>query len=64
MQNPVAMQTAYSEHQSQMAWVNENDWQFERPAKKHPVRQALATALIALANMLTPATKRESQTVQ
>jgi hypothetical protein len=63
MQNPTAAHVHYSEYQSNGAWVNDNDWQFERPAKRHPVRLAIAKVLIALATALSPATKRETQIV-
>jgi hypothetical protein len=62
MLNPTTTQVHYDEHQRQMAWVNEHDWQFEKPVKRHPVRQAVAKALIALAHTLTPATRQERQT--
>jgi hypothetical protein len=62
MQNPVATQAHYDEHQRQMVWVNEENWQFEKPVKRKPVRQAVSKALIALATALTPATERETQT--
>lgn len=61
MQNPMAAQVHFSEYQSNVAWVNEHDWQVQQPAKRYPVRQAVAKALIALAQTLTPATKRETQ---
>jgi hypothetical protein len=61
MQNPTAAQAHYSEYRSNMAWVNAQDWQFERPARKHPVRQSMAKALLTLAGALTPATERETQ---
>ncbi len=33
--------------------------QFEKPAQRHPVRTTVAEALIALANAVTPTTRRE-----
>jgi hypothetical protein len=62
MENAV-LEIEYREHMRQLAWMNEHDRQFEQPAKKHPVRQAIARALITLAEMVAPATKREAQTV-
>jgi hypothetical protein len=62
MVNPMAAQVHYDEHRSEMAWVNEHDWQFERPVKRHPVRQAVAKALLALATALTTTAKQEGQT--
>jgi hypothetical protein len=61
MQNMLAVETRYREHQERMAWLNERNWQFERPVKRYPVRQAMAKALIALASALTPATQLERQ---
>jgi hypothetical protein len=60
MENAV-FEIEYREYMRQMAWVNEHDWQFERPAKQHPVRRAVVKALIALADALTPAARRETQ---
>lgn len=54
MQNPVAFEAHYSEYQRQAAWINENDWQFEKPAKRRPVRAAVAAALVRLAARLSP----------
>jgi hypothetical protein len=62
MLDPTATQVDYDEYRTQVAWVNEHDWQFEKPVKRHPVRQAVAKALIALAHALTPETERETQT--
>jgi hypothetical protein len=62
MQNPVALEVQYGEYRRQAAWINENDWQFERPATRYPVRQAVAKALIGLATMLAPTTKQEART--
>jgi hypothetical protein len=62
MQHPESFDIDYREHQRQVAWINEHDWQFERPVKRHPVRQAMAKVLIALANALTPVPKQERQT--
>jgi hypothetical protein len=62
MQNPVAFEAEYREHVRQMAWVNENDWQFEKSVARHPVREAVAKALIALASAVTPTTERDART--
>lgn len=61
MQNPVAFEVHYGEYRRQAAWINANDWQFEQPAQRHPMRATVAKALIALATLLSPAT-REAQT--
>jgi hypothetical protein len=61
MQHPMTFDVEYREHVRQMAWVNVNDWQFEKPAKRHPVRRATAKVLVALADALAPATKREAR---
>jgi hypothetical protein len=50
----------YREHRAQVAWVDENDWKVEQPARRHPVRRALARALLALADALAPAVTRET----
>jgi hypothetical protein len=62
MQNPVTFEVEYREQVRQMAWVNENDWQFAPPATRHPVREAVAKALIALASAVTPTTGRDTRT--
>jgi hypothetical protein len=62
MQHPDSFDIDYREHQRQVAWVNEHDWQFERPEKRYPVRQVVAQALITLANSLAPASRQETQT--
>ncbi len=54
MQSPVAFEVLYSEHQRQVAWVNDNEWQFAKPRTQYRVRQAMARALVQLANLLTP----------
>jgi hypothetical protein len=61
MQNPVAFEVLNREYQRQAAWINENDWLFERPSTRHPVRQAVAKALVTLANALAPAKRQETQ---
>lgn len=61
MQNPMAPQVHFDDYQTQVAWVNEHDWQFGRPTKRYPVRQAIAKALISLANVLSPAATPETQ---
>jgi hypothetical protein len=62
MDNMLAIETRYREHQAQMAWLNEENWQFARPTKRYPVRQAVARALVALADAVAPAKKQETQT--
>lgn len=61
MQNPAAFEIQYGEYQRQAAWINANDWQFEKPERRYRVRQAIARALIALANALAPTESRETQ---
>jgi hypothetical protein len=63
MENMLAVEARYQDQQQQMAWLNEKNWQFARPVKRRPVRQAAAKVLIALANTLAPATRRETQAV-
>ncbi len=60
MENPMTFQQHYADHQRQAAWINKNDWQFEQPAKRHPVRATVAKVLIALANAVAPTTQREA----
>jgi hypothetical protein len=60
MENPMAAQAHYSEHMRQAAWINDNDWQFEKPAQRHPVRATVAKVLLALANAMTPPTQRDA----
>ena len=55
MQNPGAFEIDYREHLRQIAWVNEHDWLFDRPARKYPVRRLVAGALRALARIAAPA---------
>ena len=55
MQDPIAFEVLYREHQRQVGWVNDNEWQFAKPQKQHRVRQAVARVLIAVADWLTPA---------
>jgi hypothetical protein len=61
MQNPVAFEVQYGEYQRRAAWINENDWQFEKPEQRYCVRKAIAQALIALANALAPAESQKTQ---
>ncbi|MGI8687440.1 MAG: hypothetical protein ACR2M3_02580 [Thermomicrobiales bacterium] len=60
MENPMAFPQHYADHQRQVAWINDNDWQFERPKKQYPVRIAIAKALIHLATLLAP-TRQETR---
>jgi hypothetical protein len=55
MQNPVAFDIDYREHLRRMAWVNDNGWRFDRPAKQHPMRRIVGGALRALARIAVPA---------
>jgi hypothetical protein len=61
MENPVAMQVQYDEMQRQTAWINDENWKFEKPERRYRVRKALAQALITLANALAPAKTRETR---
>jgi hypothetical protein len=63
MQSPVAMQVQYDELRQQTAWINAENWKFEQPAKRYRVRNAIAQALITLANALTPAKKQDTARV-
>ncbi len=63
MENPMAAQVHYGEYQRQAAWINGNDWQFEQPAKRHPMRASVAKVLIALTTAMAPATQREAGAV-
>jgi surfactin synthase thioesterase subunit len=62
MQNPMAFDVEYREHIRQTAWVNANDWQIELPGRQHRMRRAVATALLALADALTPSAQRDPRT--
>ena len=61
MENPVAFEVQYGEYQRQVAWINENGWQFEKPEQRYRVRRAIAQALITLANALAPTESRKTQ---
>jgi hypothetical protein len=55
--NTTTHEVHYSDYQRQMAWINANDWQIEkRPTRRYLMRQGVAKALIALANILAPRT--------
>ncbi len=58
MYNTIDFQVRYDDHQRQMAWVNENDWQFERPKRRGQIRQTVAHMLITLTARLAPAMER------
>jgi hypothetical protein len=58
MHNATDFQVQYDDYRRQMAWVNDNDWQFERPQRRRQVRKTVARALITLAVRLTPAIER------
>jgi hypothetical protein len=62
MEHPMAAQVQYDEYRRQAAWINDNDWQFEKAEKRYRVRTAMAKALIGLANLLTPTEKQETLT--
>jgi hypothetical protein len=61
MQNPVAFEVQYGEYQRQAAWINANDWQFAKPERRYGVRQAIAQALISLADALAPTETQKTQ---
>jgi hypothetical protein len=48
-------------HRRRMAWFTEERGTVMQRSPRHPVRQAVAKALIALANTLTSTTQRETQ---
>lgn len=43
----------YTEHQRRTAWINEQDWKIERPARRS-LRVVMAKALLALARQIAP----------
>lgn len=51
-------QVQYDDHRRQMAWVNDNDWQFDPPATRRRVRETIARALVAFAARLAPVLER------
>jgi hypothetical protein len=55
MYDAIDSQVRYDDHRRQMVWVNDNDWQFERPKRRRQIRQTVARVLITLAARLTPA---------
>ena len=55
MYETINSQVSYDDHRRQMAWVNGNDWQFERPQRRRQIRQTVARVLITLAARLAPA---------
>jgi hypothetical protein len=61
MESMLACETRYRDHQQRMAWLNEENWKCGKPARRYPVRQAVAKALIAFATALMPTPKRETQ---
>jgi hypothetical protein len=63
MDNMLAVETRYREHQQRTEDFEEEYRPFDRPVKRYPVRRMVAKALIALADTLTPAPKQETQTV-
>jgi len=60
MENPIAFQQHYTDHQRQMTWINTNGWQFERPEKRYRARTAVAAACIHLATLLTSTRQKPS----
>jgi len=54
MENPMTFQQHYADHQRQSAWINANDWQFEKAEKRHPMRAACVRWLIGLAKSAAP----------
>jgi hypothetical protein len=54
MENPMTFQQHYADHQRQSAWINANDWQFEKAEKRHPMRAACVRRLIGLARIAAP----------
>lgn len=57
----MAIEVRYQDHRRQAAWLNAENWKFERPEKRRPVRAAVAKALILLATLLDPV-RREAHT--
>lgn len=54
MENPMAAHVHYTEHQRQMAWVNNEDWKIERTTQQYRMRAAVAKALVGLATRIAP----------
>jgi hypothetical protein len=54
MENPMTFQQHYADHRRQSAWINANDWQFEKAEKRRPVRTACVRWLIGLARIAAP----------
>ncbi len=61
MDNMLAIETRYRDHLRDAAYLHEESWKFARPAKRHSVRAAAATFLVALATLLAPQPKQETQ---
>jgi hypothetical protein len=55
-------QTLMYEQEAHTTWVTANAWQYQVHPRR-TWRQTVAAALVALANVLAPATIRETQTV-
>jgi hypothetical protein len=63
MHDLIALEVQYCAHQRRVAWLNEENWKFERCVRRHRVRYAIARALIGLANVLAPSVvPQEAQT--
>jgi hypothetical protein len=52
MQNMTDFETQYNDHVRQMAWVNNEAWQFDPPTRRKRMRVIVAAALVALATRL------------
>jgi hypothetical protein len=63
VENLSAVETRYREHQQQIDHLDAEHRQTDKPVKRHPVRQVVAKALVALATMLAPTAQRESRVV-
>jgi hypothetical protein len=49
------IQVSYTEHQRQMAWINENDWKLAAPVRRRSPRMSIAKVLLVLARWIAPA---------
>jgi hypothetical protein len=54
MYDATDFQVRYDDHQRQMAWVNDEGWQFDPPAARTRLRETVARALVNLAGRLAP----------
>jgi hypothetical protein len=58
MYDAMDFQVRYDNHRRRVDWINDHDWQFERPERRGQLRLTAARALITLAALLAPATEQ------